>query len=254
MFQSFEGDGFDDWKVEGNAFGLAPAPGKISDLPVEFKNYAGEYLVVSAHGGDGSTGSLTSPVFAVTEPYIAFLIGGGNQTGKTAVQLLVDGKVVREATGKNDMEMRPVFWDVSELIKKNVQIRLVDQASSTWGMIGVDHFIFTDNANEKFPGTMRAGKAKSAGLVNDPNLPGVTIPQDSTLKIAASAEGQKLVSPTALTFDEQGSVLVSETHRFRFGVVDDRDNLFWYLDDLQAQEPGDRRKMHEKWDAKVPVK
>jgi quinoprotein glucose dehydrogenase len=254
VFQTFDGDGFDDWKVEGTAFGLAPAAGKTPEMDAEFKNYAGEYLAISAHGGDKSTGTLTSPAFTVTEPYIDFLIGGGNQPGKTAVQLLVDGKVVREATGKNDLDMRPVVWDVREFLKKTVQIRLVDDATGSWGIIGADHIILTDYPNQKFPGTTRAGKAYSAGLVNDPNLPGVTLPQDSTLKIVATAEDQKVISPTALTFDEQGSMIVSETHRFRYGVVDDRDNLFWYLDDLQSQEPGDRLKMHQKWDSKVSLK
>jgi len=253
VFQTFDGDGFDDWKVEGKAFGVAPVAGKTPEMKSEFKSYSGEYLVASAHGGDAPTGTLTSPEFTVTEPYICFLIGGGNQQGKTAVQLLVDGKVVQEATGKNDLEMRPTTWDVRQFLKKKVQIRLIDDATGAWGIIGVDHFIFTDYPNQKFPNTTRDGKSYAAGLINDPNLPGVTIPQDTTLKIVANSQDQQVISPTALTIDEQGAIILSETHRFRFGVEDNRDRLYWYLDDLQSQEPGDRRKMHEKFKDKLPL-
>ncbi len=253
VFQTFDGDGFDDWKVEGTAFGVAPTVGKTPEMNGEFKSYSGEYLACSGHGGDAATGKLTSPEFEIPEPYITFLIGGGNQPGKTAAQLIVDGKVVREAVGKNDLDMRATTWDVREFLKKKAQIRLIDDATGTWGIIGVDHFIFTDYPNQKFPNTTRGGKSYAAGLINDPNLPGVTIPEGTTLKVAATDKAQQVISPTALTVDEQGAVFISETHRFRFGVEDNRDRLFWYLDDLKSQEPGDRRKMYDKYKDKVSI-
>jgi len=254
VFQTFDGDGFDDWKVEGNAFGVAPAVGKTDAMEGEFKNYAGEYLAISAHGGDSAKGSLTSPEITIVEPYITFLIAGGNHAGKTAAQLLVDGKVVRETTGRNDLDMRPALWDVSEFKGKKVKIRLIDDESGKWGMIGVDHFIFTDYPNQKFPGTTRKGIAYAPGLVPDPNLPGVTIPPDVKLSIVADSKNQNVISPTALAVDEKNNVFISETHRFRFGVVDDRDHLYWYLDDLASKKPADRRALHEKWNDKVSVK
>lgn len=253
VFQAFNGDGFDDWKFEGKAFGVGPAPGKTPEMKGEFKNYSGEYLAVSAHGGDAATGTLTSPAFTLIEPYIAFLVGGGNQAGKTAVQLVVDGQVVREAVGRNDLEMRATVWDVRDFKGKNAQIRLVDNATGPWGIIAADHFIITDYANQKFPPSTRGGKSYSIGLINDPNMPGVTIPQNTTLKVAADWKNQKTISPTSLTVDEQNNVFIAETHRFRFGIPDDRDHLYWYLDDLKSQNTGDRRKLHEKWKAKVSL-
>ncbi|HVJ47483.1 MAG TPA: HEAT repeat domain-containing protein [Luteolibacter sp.] len=253
VFQTFDGDGFDDWKFEGKAFGVAPVAGKTPEMNGEFKNYSGEYLACSANGGDGVTGSLTSAEITLVEPYIAFLVGGGNHAGKTAVQLLVEGKVVREATGKNDLEMRATVWDVRDFKGKKAQIRLLDEATGTWGIIAADHFIFTDYPNQKFPSSTRGGKSYSAGLINDPNLPGVTIPENTTLKVIADWKDQKTISPTALAIDEQNNIFLSETHRFRFGVQDNREHLYWYLDDLQSQEPGDRRKMHEKWKEKVSI-
>ena len=45
---------------------------------------------------------LTSPEFRIERKFLAFLIGGGKNPEKLAVQLLIEGKVVRSATGPND--------------------------------------------------------------------------------------------------------------------------------------------------------
>lgn len=79
------------------------------------------------------------------------------------------------------------------------------------------------------------------------------VPEGTEVKIVADSKGQKVISPTALCFDESGAMLIAETHRFRFGVEDDRDRLYWYLDDLAAQTTEDRRAMHEKWKSKVSI-
>ena len=94
VIQAFEGDGFDSWQTTGTAFGLAPIAGKVDGVNGEFRNYGGNALVCSGHGGDAATGTLTSPEIVLTHPFLGFLVAGGNHPGKTAVQLLVDGKVV----------------------------------------------------------------------------------------------------------------------------------------------------------------
>ncbi len=253
VLQAFEGDGFDDWKVEGGAFGHAPAPGRLDGLNGELSGYADDAAACSAHGGDATTGALVSPEFEITEPHIRFLIAGGDYPGKTAAQLLVDGEVVREAVGERDLELRPATWDVSGLLGKKAVFRIVDEERGAWGWIAVDHILLTDYPNHKFPATTRGGRLHTAGLVESPALPGVTIPGDVTLKVVAGKE-QQVISPTALAFAENGDLYISETHRFRHGVEDNRDNLFWYLDDLAARTTDDRLALHEKWDHRVPMK
>ena len=253
VFEAFEGDGFGSWVEEGTAFGKAPIPGTTTGLTGELTAYSGEGLACSAHQGDAALGSLTSAEFTIQEPYIVYLIAGGNHPGKTAVQLLIDGKVEMEATGKNSLRCESVTWDVARLKGKKAKIRIIDAETGGWGMIAADHFIFTDYANQKFPPVTKGNKPYTAGLVATDVLPGVTIPQGVTAKIIADHNNQKVTSPTALCFDEKGNIYLSETHRFRFGVEDDRDNLFWYLDDLAAQTVDDRRKLHEKWKEKKPI-
>ncbi|MES2922178.1 MAG: HEAT repeat domain-containing protein [Verrucomicrobiota bacterium] len=253
VFETFEGDGFNGWQAEGSAFGLAPIAGKTDGMTKSFTAYSNDSLVASTHGGDAAKGSLTSPEFTIKEPHITFLIAGGNVAGKTAAQLVIDGKVVREAVGKRSLRLEAALWDVKEFKGRQAKIRLLDDETGADGFIGVDHIVFTDYPNQKFPATTREGKAFVEGLVPAPVVAGVNIPIDSALKVEATYKDQHLTSPTAITFDEQGRIYISETHRFRAGVVDNRDHLYWYLDDLAAKKTSDRIALHEKWKSKLSI-
>ncbi len=254
VFQAFEGDGFDDWKAQGPAFGLAPVAEQAEGQEAPFTSYANDRLAASTHGGAKATGSLTSPVFTIKEPYITFLIAGGDEKGKTAAQLIIDDKVVRESTGTRSMRTKTALWDVTDFVGRKASIRLIDEATGEWGFIAVDHIILTDYPNQKFPATTRAGKAFVQGLVPSPTVAGVSIPQGSKLMVEATRKDHEIISPTALTFDEKGNVYLSETHRFRTGgVEDDREHLYWYLDDLASMTTSDRLAMHKKWEKKLPL-
>ncbi|MES2438163.1 MAG: HEAT repeat domain-containing protein [Verrucomicrobiota bacterium] len=250
VLQSFEGDGFGDWKVEGEAFGLAPVAGRCDGLTGELGGYSGDSLACSAHGGDKAQGLLESPEFRLTEDFLGFLISGGNHKGKTAVQLLVDGKVVKEATGAGSLQCKPVVWDVAALRGKSAVLRVVDAESGGWGVVAADHFILTDTPSPVFPPTTHGGKPPVAELIPSEDVPGLTIPQGTTAKVLADHATRGVTSPTALSFGEKGELYVSETHRFRHGVPDNRDHLYWYLDDISSRTTADRRKMHEKWQGK----
>lgn len=247
VLQAFEGDGYGDWKVEGDAFGLAPSGSRPEGLNGDLTGYSQESLACSAHGGDAAKGSLTSPEFKVTENYIGFVVAGGNHPGKTAVQLLLDGKVVREATGQNSLQCRREVWDVAEFKGKTVRLRVIDDESGGWGVIAADHFVMTGNPNEKFPPPTRNGQPNFAGLVASDAIGGLTVPEGTTVAVTAEYKDRGVTSPTALAFGEQGEIYVTETHRFRHGVPDNRDHLYWYLDDISSRTTDDRRKMHEKW-------
>jgi hypothetical protein len=98
VFADFEGPDYGAWKAEGQAFGSGPAHGAFPDQkPVT--GFLGHGLVNSKLGGDQSTGRLTSPDFTIHRKFITFLIGGGGFAGQTCMNLLVDGKAARTATG-----------------------------------------------------------------------------------------------------------------------------------------------------------
>ena len=148
LIADFESSDYGDWKVTGQAFGSGPARGTLpNQMPVE--GYRGKGLVNSFFNGDGSTGTLTSPLFKVEHRYLQFLIGGGQHPVQTCMNLLLDGKTVRTATGPNDKpggseHLDWEQWDVNELAGRMVTVQIVDQATGAWGHINIDHIIQTD--------------------------------------------------------------------------------------------------------------
>ena len=121
------------------------------------EGFQGRGLVNSFSGGDGSTGTLTSPAFTIDRKAIHFLIGGGGWTDRTCINLIVDGRIVRTANGPNtesggSERLEPAGWDVSDLAAKTARLQIVDRAIGGWGHINVDHIVLSD---KKPPRTLR---------------------------------------------------------------------------------------------------
>jgi fructan beta-fructosidase len=148
VVQDFEGNNYGAWKATGTAFGSGPSRGALGGQ-MAVAGFAGAGLANSFTGGDEAQGTLSSPPFAVQRRYISFLVGGGGFAGETCVNLLLDGKVVRTATGANTQpggseNLEKAQWDVSELKGRSVTMEIVDKRSGGWGHITVDNIIQTD--------------------------------------------------------------------------------------------------------------
>ena len=145
LIADFEGGTYGEWEVDGEAFGPGPAKGTLpGQMPVS--GYRGQRLVNTFFKGDRTTGKLTSPPLKIERDYITFLIGGGGYAGMTCMNLLLEGKVVRTATGPNTKaggseSLAPGFWDVREFRGKSVSIQIVDEATGGWGHVNVDHIV-----------------------------------------------------------------------------------------------------------------
>ncbi|AQQ10327.1 Levanase precursor [Sedimentisphaera cyanobacteriorum] len=147
IIADFESEDYGAWQSEGDAFGEGPAEGTLPGQ-MEVTGFQGQRLVNSFNGGDEATGSLTSPQFEVKRPYISFLIGGGGYEGKTCINLLSGGEVVRTAEGTNTQaggseQLMWDSWNVRDLQGEMVKIQIVDSRTGGWGHINVDHIIQT---------------------------------------------------------------------------------------------------------------
>lgn len=155
LIADFEGETYGDWKVEGEAFGQGPAKGSLpGQMPVS--GFKGERLVNSFFKGDNTLGTLTSPPFKVERKFITFLIGGGGYGDETCMNLLIDGKVVRSATGSNirgggSEALAPAAWDVAEWVGKIATIAIIDNRKGGWGHINIDHIVQTDDKGQTPP-------------------------------------------------------------------------------------------------------
>ena len=143
IFQDFESGTYGDWKKTGTAFGDRPAAGTLPSQQY-VSGYGGKYLVNTFLNGDGSTGTLTSPEFTIKHSYIRFRIGGGYFAGRTCMNLLVGGAVVRTAAGKGAERLEWTYWDVKPFKGRPATIQIVDQATGPWGHVNVDDILFTD--------------------------------------------------------------------------------------------------------------
>lgn len=148
LIADFEGTNYGDWTVEGTAFGAGPA----RDLRVTSHQGRGIVDTYISGGGDKLVGKLSSPGFKIERRCVNFMIGGGSHAGMTCVNLLIDGKVVRSATGTASKDsrgkkvMRWVSWNVAAFKGQTAQIEIVDDATGGWGHIVVDYIFQSDRA------------------------------------------------------------------------------------------------------------
>jgi len=141
LFEDFE-HGYDNWTVQGEAFGKEPAHGTLPNQnPVS--GFLGQGLVNSYVNGDDATGRLVSKAFTIERRFIRFLVGGGHHA-QTQIRLVIAGKVVRATSGKDDERLEPASWDVSQFQGQTAHIEIVDEAKGGWGHINVDQIEFSD--------------------------------------------------------------------------------------------------------------
>lgn len=145
VISDFESGTYGDWKVEGDAFGKAPAT-KNALGQQEIVGFKGKYFVnsYSEETGDNARGTLTSPVFKIEKDYINFLIAGGKSTD-TYIELLIDGKSVARTSSLVESEtLHALTWDVKQYKGKDALIRIVDWQRGPWGHIVVDQIEQSD--------------------------------------------------------------------------------------------------------------
>jgi len=148
LIADFEQHDYGAWKADGSAFRGPARDAQLATLEIE--NGRGRGVASSELEGDRPMGTLTSPDFTIQRPYISFLIAGGGYERHTSLNLVVGGKIVRSATGWNSDRLVPASWDVRPLAGQTAQIRLVDEASGSWGHINVDQIVQTDRP-ERLP-------------------------------------------------------------------------------------------------------
>ncbi len=140
---------YGDWKITGTAFKSGPASGPLL-ARLEIENFPAGAVASSEIEGDGPTGTLTSPEFKISRRYIAFRVGGGNYERHTCLNLLIDGKIVRSATGWKSDRLVPASWDVKPFVGQNARVQIVDEASGDWGHVNVAGIVQTDTP-ERLP-------------------------------------------------------------------------------------------------------
>jgi fructan beta-fructosidase len=146
LFADFEADGLQaGWTGTGSFADLGNTT--WSDLP----GRVGRGVLDTCWAGcDPAVGTVRSSDFTIDHDFVNLLVAGGNhplsEPEPTAVSLVVDGKVVKTATGDNSPNMNWRAWDVSEWRGQSAYIEVTDQRTADWGHVMVDHILFSDTA------------------------------------------------------------------------------------------------------------
>ena len=161
VFQDFEKSSYSaiGWTATGDFVGTGPAMGTLTGQTT-VSGYQGKRLVNTFIDGDVSEGTITSPAFTISKPYIDFLIGGGYWPYNAAtygtasdtevgVNLLVNNKVVATATGSNTETLEWRNWDVSGYLGKTAQIQIVDHNQAGFGHLDFDDVVFSDTPKQE---------------------------------------------------------------------------------------------------------
>ena len=157
IFELFQGENWGSWKVTGTAFGNGPVAGTLpKQAPV--CGFVGKTLANSFVGFDGPVGTLTSPSFEINRSFVNFLVGGGKKKDTLQVNLVIDGKTLKTATGNESEILSWRSWDVNEFLGKKAYIEIVDKASDGWGHITVSQIEFADFAHSYIPESLEVAQ------------------------------------------------------------------------------------------------
>jgi len=134
-------NGFGTWKSNGEAFSKTILKGSKPSHSVI--GYSGLGWA-SSYNKDPkkSKGSLISPKFKVEYRFLNFLVGGG-QFNEVGVELWADGQRVIVSRGENNDKLVQKSWDLEDYYDKEVEVRLVDNATGRWGHVHADQFGFS---------------------------------------------------------------------------------------------------------------
>ena len=132
-------DGFDNWRLDGDAVTMYDEHERIVDQLLITGNVTEGYLT-SYHPsrGDAEIGTARSPEFTTADSQLlTFLIAGGKGEG-VGVRLLADGAEVNVWRGKNTEDFGTVAYPLDGLAGKTLQLELFDFEIGSWGHIMLD--------------------------------------------------------------------------------------------------------------------
>jgi hypothetical protein len=126
------------WKATGRAFARFPTTAIVPDQGFVYGETGPFANSFTRKELDRAEGRLASPEFLVDGDAITLQVGGGFNAQGLNVALVVDGKVVRRATGCNSDALGRRVWNVADLRGKRGRLEIVDRETGGWGHIMVD--------------------------------------------------------------------------------------------------------------------
>lgn len=231
---NFENGTLGDWTATGDAFSeplVSGDPSLVHEKDMRI-GLSGKYFISS--GGTKNykrTGTLTSVPFTVTHPFAAFKVSGG-ALQDTRVELVRadNNEVFFQITGSGRATLQPVVVDLTELLNKEIFIRIIDNETGisqipyigddTWAHINFDDFRFYPE-RPSFPNELKQSDIiilppldpiVHSGLSAEEAAKSMTTQQGFSVKLAAAEPD--VVRPISFTIDSRGRLWVAEAHTY----------------------------------------
>ena len=122
----FETGTLDGWQVDGNAWGITDR---------ERGGWRGNFHAESLVGGEEATGMMKSDMFTVTGRLIGISLNGWNRDPLRPNQCVLKdsltNEVLRTVSPPNQDAFSTKFWDVSDLVGRQVYLMIVDNDDDT---------------------------------------------------------------------------------------------------------------------------
>lgn len=230
----FESGTYEDWTLEGTAFGSAPVEGDVVFLRTgELQSgHEGAYWVNGSEvNGHRDLGRMISEPFTVTQPYASFMIAGGALGGVyVALVRTSDEEVIFKSAAHNSPTLRPVVVDLRDHQGEEIAIHIVDEETGTSEIpyirdnqnayISFDDFKFYPSrptfANVFDPSEVYIMPpildVPNAGLSGEEAAKAMEVPDGFSVTLAASEPD--VVRPIAFTQDDRGRLWVVEAHTY----------------------------------------
>ena len=204
----FEDGTFQDWTVEGDAFGSTPIAGDVvlARTGDTQSRHNGTFWVSSGEGdGHRATGTMTSVAFTATQPFASFLVSGGAlQDTRVELVLASNDQGYFKISGYDHAALRPVVVDLRPVQGEDLYIRIIDTETGVSEIpyirdnksayISFDDFRF-HASRPTFPNEFKPDEVfimppidpvLNAGLSADEAANAMTVPEGFSVTLAAA--------------------------------------------------------------------
>ncbi len=154
----FESGSLAPWKIVEGKFGhIIGSRNTFFHNKGEYNKQGRFYLTTleptaeAEKGMDRQTGVIVSPLFIPKAGKMTFRVGGGGGKSTYVALCTADGTEVRLARGINDQTMQSASWDLTPYAGKSMFLKVVDDSTTGWGHVTVDHFQFDGEVLDELP-------------------------------------------------------------------------------------------------------
>jgi putative membrane-bound dehydrogenase-like protein len=228
----FEEGSLAGWTATGDAFREQPVrqDGISSRWQGQTSNKEGDWFIGGYEiANDTGLGTLTSPTFAVTHPYLSFRLNGGS-TPATRAEVFIPAtgndpeNVLFTAVGDQREQMKLMVADLRRWQGATIAVRIVDESQGGWGHLNFDDIrwhetppiaIEPESAWRSTRNPVLQHLVANSVAVDESQPASATtaamfVPEGFSVDVIAAEPD--LHQPMAFTFDARGRLWVVEGH------------------------------------------